>query len=135
MKKIAIIRVYGHMTYDSYNDYSSASSVVQHVTDWQEITDEEFWELQAALKHASTGDYQYVMIEQMDSIFSAKTVKDYQAHIRSIEERRRKEQEAYALKAAEAKERRELKKLEKMAKDREKFKKMAAEMGLKVVES
>lgn len=133
-RKIAVVRVYGGINYDSYGDYSSSSNIVQHVTDWEEVTEDEFNELHRALAHASTGDYRFMLIEQMDSIFMSKTVADYRKHLKKQEEMRALAEAERLLKAEEAKLKREKKKLEKLAKDKENFKKLASEMGLKVVD-
>lgn len=134
-RRVAIIRVYGAIGYDSYGDYSSTSNIVQHVTEWEEITDAEFYELQSALNHASTGDYRFILIEQMDNIFMSKTVADYRKHLKRQEELRALAEAERKLKQEEAAKKREMKKLEKIAKDKARFKEMAAEMGLKVVEA
>jgi hypothetical protein len=135
-RRIAVMRVYGQH-YDPYGDgYSSEQCIVQHVTKFEEISEADFWEFKDALNSMTRhGSEYYLIVEDVTSpVLIANTINEYREKIARQKKEQEKAAEKLRLHAEEAKRKREEKKLAKLVKDKEKFKKMAAEMGLTVVE-
>ncbi len=126
MHKIAIITT-GYENYDQYGD--SYGIIVNSITDWAEVSDEEF----KCLKAMET-QLGYHVIERplnMDD-FVKKTVADYLVYVQA-EEKRRAEEKARREQAALNR------KLKKDLKDKENkkelLKKLIDEVGLETVNS
>lgn len=86
--KIAIIKTREVDHYDSgYDDYSSIK-IIESITDWCEVTDEEFSTLQMA-----SGRLGFVVLEQPTDTkaFVAKTIAEYTALARAEKERQAEE--------------------------------------------
>jgi hypothetical protein len=101
--KIAIIKTFDY--YPGYGD-DGHEVIIQSITDWEEVTDDEFKTLEAASRTLG-----FKMLEQPTDLpkFVAKTVKDYKAWALAEEARRAKEAKDRADKALERKFKKELK--------------------------
>jgi hypothetical protein len=101
--KIAIIT--SRNVYERYGD--DYSTIINSITDWTEISDEDF----NLLQKASTQQYEYAVLEQpVDTpAFVAKTIADYLVIARAEEARRAAEKKKRDAKALENKHKKELK--------------------------
>lgn len=128
--KIAIIsiRKVPYVYYDSYGDNYGDVLVANSITEWEEVTDEEYELLLRAEQHHGT----FKVIEQVvnQKEFIAKTVSDYKKLLAAEEARladeKRKKEEA----ALQRKFKKELKDKESKQKMLEK---LASELGVEVV--
>jgi len=128
--KIAIIsiRKVPYAYYDSYGDNYGDVLVANSITEWEEVTDEEYELLLRAEQHHGT----FKVIEQVvnQKEFIAKTVSDYKKLLAAEEARladeKRKKEEA----ALQRKFKKELKDKESKQKMLEK---LASELGVEVV--
>lgn len=121
MPKVAIIRGREVASYDRYDDYTSYSRIVEHITDWEEVTGEE---VKILRQMASVKDF--TLIEYVDAPREVinKTVAEYLKEARAEQER----QEAYKKKkAAEALERKAKREMKDRAKAEELYKKLKQE--------
>lgn len=110
MPKVMIVRVEGH--YDNYDDY--VSRLVENLSDWEEVTDEE-------LKYLK--DNKYILSNDLDceiAILTIEDVKDVRVKITGIikkikerEEKLQKEREEKLQKRKEAAEQKQIAKIEK----------------------
>lgn len=118
--KIAIIKVKEY--YPGYGD-DGYEMIVQSITDWEEVSDEDYRVLKTAQSQLG-----YIVLEQpVDTPkFIAKTIADYKAWVLAEEERRQKEAKERADKALERKMKKSLK--DKQSK-LEMFKKLQEELG------
>ncbi len=130
MRKVAVIRVHGY--YRGGNDYDSydRESLIQSVTEFQEITDEEFVMLQCELPLLNKGDTSYMLIEQTPDTFIGKTVEAYVKRLEKEKKQRdREEMDRLARKAAAAAKKRE----KSEANKRKQMEKLAEELGAKII--
>lgn len=123
MPKVAIIKGREVASYDRYDDYTSYQRIVEHITDWEEVTDEE---VDILRRMAPMKDFTLVEHVEFPRQVINKTVSEYLADVKAEKAR----QEAEKKKRADAALQRKLK---KEAKDRESklalFKKLQEELG------
>ena len=112
MKKIAIIQ-YNYQ--DFYNDdFYSSKAVVESITDWTEVTDEEYKILKNGMRHVNGKYYAVIERPENEPQFVKETVKSYLDKIKKLEKARVDAQKRHEAKAQEAKEKRERKQFEKL---------------------
>ena len=93
-RKIAIIKM-REVPYSEYGDPDGYQMIVQSITDWQEVSDEDYRTLQMA-----SGSLGFRILEQPTDVpaFVARTIKEYTALARAEEarlaEEKRKREEA-----------------------------------------
>lgn len=94
-RKIAIIKTRTFNYYSDYDDYSR-QMIAESITDWEEVSDEDFNVLLSA-----AGLYNYQVIEQSTDVknFIGKTIADYKKFVekenkRIAEEKRQREEAA-----------------------------------------
>ena len=122
--KIAIITSRDRVTGD-YDEYHS--KIIESITDWEEVTDEEFMSLQSSSYRMG-----FTVLEQPTEIrkFIAKTVADYKKLVKEENAQREKdrlEREAAALKRKIKKELKDKVSKEKM------LEKLSEELGVEIV--
>lgn len=126
MPKVAIIKGREVGTYDRYDDYTSYIRIVEHITDWEEVTDEEARILRQL---APMKDFTLIEFVEQPREFINKTVSDYLEDVKKL----KAEQEAEKKKKADAAIQRKIK---KEAKDRDGklalLKKLQEELGVEV---
>lgn len=111
MPRVAFIEVCdGFDSYDSYN----FEGVVQYITEWKEISDEEYYEL-INIKHYLPRGVHLVTALDYEKIKS-KTFESYQNHIKSEIEREERIKKERAEKSAKKKEQDKTKKLKQLEK-------------------
>lgn len=118
-RKIAIIK-----TIDYYGDYDQCDTLIQSITDWAEVSEEEYKMLYAAQNRL----YYRILEQPLDTKkFVATTISEYKAMIAEEELQREKEKQKRAEVAL-------AKKLKKDLKDKESklelFQKLQKELGL-----
>lgn len=127
MRKIAIMKCYV-----SWDDYSGDESFVgQHITEFSEVTDEEFAMLRAHLPTMGTAEYRYVIFEQVtDEELIPKTIADY----KKVVAKRIAREKAAAEELAALKAEREAKKAARQNKSKkDQLRALAEELGVKIV--
>jgi len=82
-RKIAIIKM-REVPYSEYGDPEGYQMIVQSITDWQEVSDEDYRTLQLA-----SGSLGFKILEQPTDVpaYIAKTIKEYTALARAEEAR------------------------------------------------
>lgn len=125
-RKIAIITT-GHESYDRYGD--GYGRIVESITDWEEVSDEDFKCLQAMQDRLG---YHVIERPKEMSEFVRKTVADYKAYVRAEEKRLQEEKEKREKAALDRKMKKELK--DKKSKT-ELLAKLVAELGPDAVKS
>lgn len=94
-RKIAIIKM-REVPYSEYGDPDGYQMIVQSITDWEEVSDEDFRTLQMA---SNTLGYRIIEQPLNTKDFIAKTIKEYTVlaraeEARQAEERRKREEAA-----------------------------------------
>lgn len=84
MPKVAIIKGREVASYDRYDDYASYYNIVEHITDWEEVTDEEVKILRQV---APFKNFTLIEFVENPKQFIAKTVKEYLADVKAEQER------------------------------------------------
>lgn len=121
MPKVAIIRGREVASYDRYDDYTSYNRIVEHITDWEVVTDEE---VKILRQMAPVKDFTLIEHVEAPREVINKTVAEYLKEARAEQER----QEAYKKKkAAEALERKAKREMKDRAKAEELYKKLKQE--------
>lgn len=123
-RKIAIIK-----TIDYYGDYDQCDVVIQSITDWAEVSDEEY-----KLLYAAQNRLYYRILEQpIDTKkFIAKTIADYKFLVAEEQVRAATEKATRDSKALERRMKKELKDKESKL---ELFQKLQKELGLEVTKT
>lgn len=105
MHKIAIIKTREFNDYSDYDSYS-VKKIVESITDWEEVSDEDFKTLQFALPRIGC-----LMIERPvdEKQFIAKTIADYTAYAKAEEARMAEEKRIREEAALQRKLKKELK--------------------------
>lgn len=119
--KIAIITTSDHYHQDDYDSYSK---VIDSITDWADVSDEDYRTLQAA-----SGMLNYRILEQPADLpkFVAKTVADYKAWALAAEAKAAEEKKKREAAALDRKMKKELK---GQASKAAMLKKLAEELGV-----
>jgi len=128
-RKIAIIKGRDYYN-DPYGDsYSGYHKIVESITEWEEVSDDEFRSLKAA-----SGNLEFFIIEQpVDTKkFIAKTIADYKALVKAEEERAAEEKRKREEAALQRKFKKELK--DKASKEKM-LAKLAEELGVSLPDS
>lgn len=124
--KIAIIK---SRTFENYSDYDSYSiqRIVESITDWEEVSDEEYQMLTSA---ANRSGYQ-VLEQPVDAKkFIAKTIAEYKAFVQAENARMAEEKRIRAEEALQRKFKKELK--DKASKEKM-LAKLSEELGVQIV--
>lgn len=123
--KIAIIKTREFENYSDYDNYSM-QKIVESITDWEEVSDEDFKTLQFALPRIGC-----TMLERPvdEKVFIAKTISDYKVYAKAEEARAAEEKKKKEAVALEKKFKKELK--DKASKEAM-LKKLADELGVEV---
>jgi FKBP-type peptidyl-prolyl cis-trans isomerase len=131
MRKIAIVKYYAADIADRYGDSYSTEIIHQHITEFTEVTDEEFEQLQLGLLH-KYGQNRYMILEKIEdqSGFIKKTVKEYQKLLAAQQAQRDREAAEYQAKkdAAAAK-----KRAKQEVNKAKRLKELATELGVEIV--
>jgi hypothetical protein len=131
MRKIAIVK--GREVYrDQYGDDGFYENIVQHITEWEEVDDEEYEFLKRGLNLYSRGEERYTIIEYVDQprIVINRTVADYKKWLKQQEDERAAYQAERARKRAEALAK---KALRSKTKEEDQLKKLAEKLGKTIV--
>jgi hypothetical protein len=132
MRKIAILKMYGSTQYDCYGDPNGYADLVHHITDWEEICEDDFQLLKRGIPNTYVGEnYRLVIIEHVENQADVicKTVSAYKTLLRKQEEDRLRYEAEALRKREEAKRKKEEK--AKMTKE-QKLKKLAEELGVEI---
>lgn len=124
MHKVAIVKSYG---YDGY----SLSGLAQNISEWEEISDEDFKLLKQA-QATSYGDKAFTIIEfkENQKEFIATTVA---GRLKQIKAEQAKQAAAQAKRDAEELKRKEAARIKKESADKKKLEKMLKDLGMVAV--
>lgn len=126
MHKVALLKVHHHTHYSNYGDDEIVTSMIDHISDWEEVTTEDL----KLLKQYCYSNASYIVVEFMDKSKLRKSISEVLAEQKKAEQDRIKAAEL----AAERKLQRELKKKAKTeAEQRALFEQLSKQFGQPVV--
>ncbi len=100
MHKIAIITTKDHYVSSGYDDYSDSKQLIDSITDWAEVTEEEYNALRA---YQYQGNYRVLERPVDTPDFILKTVESYKKHVAKLKQdeeaaKKKREEDAAARK-------------------------------------